>query len=454
MKHIEESSRTVPVMAETEVLVVGSGPGGLAAGLSAARQGVDTILVDRYGCFGGNITQVGVESFAWYRHQGTTDAEGIGIEFEQRAKAMGGTSKEPQSESEALDAEMFKVVADTLVRESGLTPILHCPVVDAIVEDGTIIGVVTESKSGRQAIMAKAVIDATGDADVAHRSGAPYRKTPIDQMQAVTVVFSCRGVDKGRFLEYVKSDPATYKNWSDSASWEIDTSGKEDDLFSPYLAKPFIQAREDGLIPPEITSIGGTWSTVTDFGEATYLNMIHMKGYDLTDVWDLTRAEMEGRRQAILAIEALRRYTPGFENAGLRNFGMTVGARDTRSIIGRYDLTERDVRDQGRFDDSIGICPEFLDGYRTLVLPTTGRYFQVPYGIMVPRDMENLLVVGRCVAGDTISHAATRGMMCCTVTGQGAGVAAAVSVRDGVYCGNVDIKRVQGALEKQGARVF
>ncbi len=123
-------------------------------------------------------------------------------------------------------------------------------------------------------------------------------------------------------------------------------------------------------------------------------------------------------------------------------------------IHGRYDLTGRDVRDQGRFEDSIGICPEFLDGYRTLVLPTTGRYFQIPYGIMVPRDMENLLVAGRCVAGDTISHAATRGMMCCTVTGQGAGVAAAVSVKDGVRCGDVDIKRVQGALEKQGVRVF
>ena len=193
---------------------------------------------------------------------------------------------------------------------------------------------------------------------------------------------------------------------------------------------------------------------MTDFGEATYLNMIHMTGYDLTDVWDLTRAEMEGRRQAMLAIEALRRYTPGFENAELRNFGMTVGARDGRSIIGRYDLTERDVREQGRFEDTIGICPEFLDGYRTLILPTTGRYFQVPYGIMVPRDMENLLVTGRCVAGDTISHAATRGMMCCTVTGQGAGVAAAVSVKDGLRCGDVDIKKVQGALEKQGARVF
>ena len=111
------------------------------------------------------------------------------------------------------------------------------------------------------------------------------------------------------------------------------------------------------------------------------------------------------------------------------------------------------MRNQARFKDSIGIFPEFLDGYGLLILPTTGRYFQVPLGITVPRGVENLLVAGRCVAGDKISHAATRNMMCCTVTGQGAGVAAAVSVRDGVNCGEVDIERVQKALQNQGVRL-
>ena len=102
---------------------------------------------------------------------------------------------------------------------------------------------------------------------------------------------------------------------------------------------------------------------------------------------------------------------------------MTLGVRDTRKIIGRYTLTEADVRHQARFEDAIGIFPEFIDGYGKLILPTTGRYFQVPLGILVPRKVENLLVAGRCVAGDKISHAAVRNMMCCTVTGQGAGVA-------------------------------
>jgi hypothetical protein len=452
MKHIEEKSRITPVMAETDVLVIGSGPGGLAAALSAAREGVKTMLVDRYGCFGGVISQVGVESIAWYRHEGTTDVEGIGIEFERRAKEMGGTQKESQSLSEALNAEMFKVVADQLIRESSVEPLLHCLAVEAIMEGDTIQGVITESKSGRGAILAKRVIDASGDADIADRAGAPCRKTPVDEMMGVTVMFSCSGVDKQRFLEYVKANPSSYKDWG--KNWEIETTGKEDDLFSPYLEEPFNQARLHGVIPAGIKSIAGTWGSITDSGEATYLNMVYMSGYDGTDVRDLTRAEMEGRYQALLAIEALRRYAPGFEKARLRNFGMTLGVRDTRKIIGRYNLTGNDVRNQARFEDSIGIFPEFIDGYGILILPTTGRYFQVPYGILVPQKVENLLTAGRCVAGDKVSHAATRNQMCCAVSGQGAGVAAAVSIKDGVTCSQVNIERVQKALKRQGVRIF
>ena len=133
---------------------------------------------------------------------------------------------------------------------------------------------------------------------------------------------------------------------------------------------------------------------------------------------------------------------------------MTLGCRDSRKIIGRYSLTGNDVKNEARFKDSIGIFPEFLDGYNVLILPTTGRYFQVPYGCLVPRSVDNLLVAGRCVAGDKISHCAMRNMMACTVTGQGAGVAAAVSVKEGTSTNTVDITKVQSELERQGVRIW
>jgi len=451
MEQIIEASRQVPVIAETDVLVVGSGPGGLAAALSSARTGVATMLVERFGCFGGNITVVGVESFAWYRQEKTIDSEGIGIEFEQRAKSMGGTSPEPQSKSEAINADMFKYVADVMVQESGVTPLLHSTAIDTIVEGNTIKGVIVHNKSGRGAILAKRVIDASGDADLAFFSDVPFRKTPKEDMLPVTVLFSVNGVDKKRFMEYVKKNPTSYKEWGNN--WDIKKGGKEDDLFSPYLEKPFDQAREQGIIPSGLKSIGGTWSTITDSGEATYLNMIHLTNYDGTDAWDLTKAEIEGRYQALQAIKALNRFAPGFELAKLRNYGMTLGVRDTRKIIGRYELTEHDVTNQARFEDSIGIFPEFIDGYGVLILPTTGRYYQIPYRILVPQKVENLLIAGRCVAGDKISHASVRSMMCCAVTGQGAGVAAALSVKDRVNVGQVNIQRLQKELQRQGVRL-
>jgi len=452
MKTIPEAARSVDVILETDVLVVGSGPGGLAAALAAARAGAKVALLDRHGCFGGNITQVGVEGLAWYRHEQTVDCEGIGIEFETRAKSMGAASPEPQSTSHALDAEMFKWVADVLVEEAGIEPLLHRLCVAPVLENGAIRGVITESKAGREAILARRVIDATGDADLAVRSGAPVHKTPKEKMLAASVMFSMSGVNKQRFIEAVKADPQTYGDWSGNGEWDYETTGKEDELFSPFLRKPFQKALEAGLIPPYLHTIAGTWGTVTDQGDLTYLNLVHMPEIDGTDPADLTRGEMRGRREAMHALEALRNFMPGCEGAKLRNFGMTLGIRDTRKIDAAYNLTGADVRGQARFDDAVGIFPEFIDGYGVLILPTTGRYWHLPYRALLPRGVANLLVAGRCIGGDQISHASARNMMCCAVSGQGAGVAAAISLQRGEPLDRLDIAAVQAELARQGAR--
>jgi hypothetical protein len=452
MTVITEPARQTPVIHNTDVLVVGSGPGGLAAALAAARAGVQVCLVERFGCFGGNITVVGVEGFAWYRHEATVEAGGIGREFEDRARDMGAAVPESQSLSYEIDSEGFKLVADRLVEEAGVHGMLHRQFVAPVMGGDRIAGIIVESKAGREAILAGVVIDATGDADVALRAGAPTLKTPVEHMQAASVMFHLAGVDKAAFMAEVRRDPQTYKDWS-TGEWAVETDGKEDDMFSPFLKKPFARAIEAGVIPPHLNTIAGTWGAMHDTGELTYMNLVHLAGVDGTDPDSLTRGEIEGRKQAMLAIEALRRFMPGCGGVRLRNFGMTIGIRDTRKIDAAYNITETDVRQQGRFEDSIGIYPEFIDGYGVLIIPTTGRYMQIPYRAMLPSKVKGLLVAGRAIGGDRIAHAATRNMACCAVAGQGAGVAAALAIRSGRDVAQVDMAGVQAELLRQGVRI-
>jgi len=439
-----------------------------------------------------------METLGWYRYEGTVDCEGIGREMERAAERMGGTTKWGAgamggNDSDCLDAEQFKLVADNLITEAGtclslplivclpvhvyslplilcliaalnlhlnyqgIRPILHCVATEILrTNEGVIQGVVTESKSGRQAILAKRVIDSTGDADVAHLAGCPYTVIPVDERMGATQVFNAAGVDKDAFLKHVKENPRTYADWSGSGSdeWRQETTGKEEDLQSPFMDTEFTEAAKRGIISEdEAKEFTGSWSALSDAGEATNLNLVHMAGYDILDVNDLTKLEMESRGKVVKALDALKGVVPGFEKAKLRNIGMTIGTRDSRKIVGRHNLTEEEVKGQLRCEDAIGVFPEFIDGYNILILPTTGRYFQVPYGCLVPQDIDNLLVAGRCVAGDKYSHAAMRNMMACTVSGQGAGVAAAVSIKEGTTTSKVDIKKVQAELQRQGVKI-
>ncbi|MEY8838863.1 FAD-dependent oxidoreductase, partial [Cribrihabitans sp. XS_ASV171] len=202
-----------------------------------------------------------------------------------------------------------------------------------------------------------------------------------------------------------------------------------------------------------LNTIAGTWGAVHDSGELTYMNLVHLAGVDGTDPDSLTRGEIEGRRQAMLAIEALRRHMPGCGAARLRNFGMTIGIRDTRKIDAVYNMTDADAREQGRFEDSIGIYPEFIDGYGILILPTTGRYMQIPYRSMLPRGVRGLIVAGRSHGASRVAHAATRNMACCAVMGQGAGIAAAQAVAGSRDPDAIDIAAVQRELDRQGVRL-
>lgn len=448
-------AKKLPILMETDVLVVGGGTAGIAAAIASARNGAKTVLMERFASFGGNITQVGVEAFAWYRHEHTIEAGGITKEFESRAAACGASVKEIQSDSQALDAELFKFVADEMILNEDIVPLLHCMACDAIVEDGMIKGVITESKSGRQVILAKRVVDCTGDADIAALAGAPFIKQPTENLMHVTPVFNCKNVDTKKFRDYIYNElKPTYKDWSGEC-WNQITSGKEIHMFSPFIEKPFVEAMKEGIIAPDDNvAMGGTFSSIhDDTGEVTQLNVVFMKGYDCTNVSDLTRAEIQGRKHVLMAMKASRAKVPGFENAKIRNIGSTIGTRESRKIEGRSYLTEYDILNEGRFTDSIGIYPEFVDGLNYLYIPTTGRYFQIPYGCLVPKEVDNLLVAGRCISGDRVAHCSFRNMSCCSVTGEAAGTSAALSIKTDQTTASVDIGLLQETLRKQGLRI-
>ena len=438
-KYVNEPARKIPVMTETDVLVVGGGPAGLSAAVASARMGVQTMLMERYGCLGGNITLSQVEALSWYRHPNTVEAGGIGVEFENRMKELGGAQTVKLGWiGTCVDADIFKYMADQIVEDSGIIPLYHSMAVSVLMEGKEIYGIITEGKSGRNAILAKRVIDCTGDADLAFYAGAPYEKGDKDgRLMGGSMVFGASGVNTEKLMEFANQNP---------------------EMLSPYtlagISEPFKKAAENGEWPYK--GRGGShvmWHTLTTAGEATGLNMGGMFEVDGTDVWQLTKAEIKGREQAMKAIDVLRKYQPGFENCKLRTTAMSVGLRETRRIIGDYLLSKDDIMNQARFEDSIGIFPVFYDGLGAIVLPDTGAYLQVPYRILLPQKVENLLVAGRCISSKRDAIPTTRQMMCCSLTGQAAGIAAALSVRERRSPREVGIEKLQKAIRDQGVRI-
>jgi hypothetical protein len=245
-----------------------------------------------------------------------------------------GDRKWAFNDSECLDTENFKFIADELLATAGARSLLHTHFVDAVMDGKKITGVVVESKSGRGVIRAKRVVDCSGDADVAARSGARFTKLSREHSMGLTTVFNMLGVDKEKFLGHIDKNPATYKDWS--KTWQQDTTGKEDSLKSPYMQDEFADVNKEVKQEGKPLSFGGSWSAITDKGEATNLNLVHLKGFDPLSAKDLTKAEITGRQGVMKAVKALKDTIPGFEDAKLRNIAMTMGIRDSRKIVGKY----------------------------------------------------------------------------------------------------------------------
>ena len=253
------------------------------------------------------------------------------------------------------------------------------------------------------------------------------------------------GVDRERFLAYVKSHPSTYKNWA------LETTGKEDDLFSPYLSAPFQMAKAAGEIPGNV-DIAGTWSRLSEHGEATYINVVYMRGYDATDVRDLTRGEIEGRRQAMWAFDALKKYTPGFEKAAIRTFvHLWERGIEKNNRSNQPDGTPRPqpgaVRRRDWHFSRVSRCLRHCHSAHHRTLFPGALWHHGPAESREPAGGRTM----RCRRSNLARRHAPD--MCCTVTGQAAGVAAALSIKDGVNCSQVNIGRLQKKVAGQGVRI-
>jgi len=395
---IVEPGREIPVIAETDVLVIGGGPAGIAAALSASRTGANTILVERYNHLGGLWTG-GLVLPLLSTHAVDRSGKhrkvifGMGDEMAQRLKnvdmAIGDVNP-------VIDPEAAKYIFDVMIGESGVKMLYHCWASNVIMENGTIGAVILESKSGRVAIKPKVVIDCTGDGDIFHLAGEDY-----DVMNYhIGLVHRLGNVDridrsKPGYREMKIGDPTPIP----SVNW-VNMHGKDDQ------------------------------------------NGIDL--HTLSELQQKYRIEIWERTEKI-------RSTPGYEQVFLLDTASQIGVRMSRILAGSYRLTLRDSMTYKKFDDVIGIS-----GAWTTVL-YNGRsvqaqqrpLWQIPYRSLVPRKTRNLLVAGRCFCFEKSLVEDTRIIGTCLITGHGAGAAAAVAAQTQIPVGDVNIKKVQEILRDQ-----
>jgi hypothetical protein len=445
-------SREIPVVVETDVLVVGGGPAGIGAAVASGRTGAQTTLVERFGFLGGNATAGLVGPFMTsYSMDGKIQLiKGVFEELVERAERLGGAIHPGKVEGGTdysgfiahghhrvtpFDPEMVKLVSAEMCQEAGVELRLHTFVVDALVEDGKVAGVIVASKSGLEAIRAKVTVDCSADADIAANAGVPFHKGRESDglMQPMTLFFRIANVDDDKVRAWRVAHP------------------EERRLFES-IVRPF---RERGEFPIPREAVGiyrtpepGIWR----------VNTTRLQRLDGTDVNDLTRAEIEGRRQVMFLLKFFREHCPGLENCTLLDTAAMIGVRETRRIVGEYELTVDDLAAGREFDDVIALCGYPIDvhspdGSRggTQDQREIANVYQIPFRCLVPVNVDQLLVAGRCVSASHEALGAIRVMPPSFAMGQAAGTAAALSVAEGVPPRAVPVPWLQATMVRQGA---
>ncbi|MBQ8953121.1 MAG: FAD-dependent oxidoreductase [Clostridia bacterium] len=425
-KYYHEPARQIPVSAETDVLVVGSGPAGFSAAINAARQGAEVMLLEAAGATGG-IATIGMMS----HFTGSVKSRFYEELLSRMAERNEGEQKGVRTVT--IDTEQLKTLCLDMLAEAGVKLRLYTMACGAIVEDGQVKGVVTESKSGRQAILAKVVVDATGDGDVAASAGVPYHKGRESDglMQPVTIMFKVAGVDYERAVF-----PGSFETTVDTPRGELQALAREK---LPFPAGHVLLYRS--TLPGVVTC-----------------NMTNSIDIDGTDADSLTHGEQVCRSQLNAIVAFLREYVPGYENCFLISSASLLGVRETRHFKGLYTLTQEDILNRTLFEDWVVREARFNFDVHNLTgasLDKTGvqkyfpkdNYYSIPYRCLLPEGVDGLLLAGRNISGTHMAHSNYRVMPMCVAMGEAAGVAAALAALRGIDPKDVPAAAIQAVIE-------
>lgn len=425
--------RELEIRHDAAVLVVGGGPAGVAAALAAARQGAPVRLVDAHSCLGGMGTAGMVPAFMQFTDGINFLAGGIGREILDELRRADGTVP---PNGMGIRAEVLKRVYENLLQDAGIPFTFHTQVVDATVDDGRVREVICAGKSGLFAIRAKAFVDCTGDGDLAAMAGAPSEK----------------GDQDGNMM------PGTLCSLWNGINWDMVSNsglGKGNSRIE--------EAFKDGVFSLEDRHLPGMWRVGGTLGGG---NIGHTFNLDGTDEESLTKAYLWGRKSLLEYERYYKEYLKGFEDMELVATGSLLGVRETRRIIGDYILNLEDFKSRAVFDDEIGrysypvdihiarpdrkSYDKFRQEYSTLRLGK-GESYGIPYRILTPKGLVNTLVAGRCVSTDRGVQASIRVMPGCYITGQAAGIAAAMTAAGDGDTRGIQISDLQARLEAMGA---